>query len=76
MLVRTTMTEYLRDVYGPAHCYDPLPEGTTVGTDEQFVGFSIGFSKEHLLLPDEADRLAALLQEAAKKCRQRHAEIP
>ena len=70
--------EYLRDVYGPASCWDPLPEGTTVGTSlhAAFVGFSVGFSKEHLLLPDEADRLAALLQDAAKKCRQRREETP
>ncbi len=62
---------YLRDVYGPADYWDHVPEGTTVGTSEQFVGFSVGFSKQHLLVPDEADALAKLLQEAAKKCRQR-----
>lgn len=59
----------MRDVYGPAEPYGGLPEGTTVGTTFQFVGFSIGFNREHLLLPDEADRLADLLREAAVKCR-------
>lgn len=67
------MSEYMRDVYGPAPCYDVLPEGTTVGTGGQFVGFSVGWSKEHLMVPDEADALALLLQVAANKCRQQWA---
>lgn len=61
--------QHLRDVYGPAGPYDVLPEGTTVGTTFQFVGFSIGYSSEHLLQPDEADKIADLLREAAAKCR-------
>jgi hypothetical protein len=61
--------QHLRDVYGPAHPYDVLPEGTTIGTVFQFVGFSIGWNKEHLLQPDEADKLADLLRQAAAKCR-------
>jgi hypothetical protein len=46
-----------------------MPEGTTVGVTFQFVGFSIGYSSQHLLRPDEADKLADLLREAAAKCR-------
>ncbi len=61
--------QHMRDVYGPAGPYDHLPEGTTVGTTFQFVGFSIGWNQEHLLQPDEADKLADLLREAATKCR-------
>lgn len=61
--------QHMRDVYGPAMPYDGLPEGTTVGTMFQFVGFSIGYNREHLLVPDEANRLADLLREAATKCR-------
>jgi len=61
--------EHLRDVYGPAEWCSGLPEGTTVGTTYQFVGFSIGYNQEHLLLPDEADKNAELLREAAAKCR-------
>lgn len=61
--------QHLRDVYGPAEWCSGMPEGTTVGTTYQFVGFSIGYNKEHLLQPDEADRLADLLREAAAKCR-------
>lgn len=60
---------YLRDVYGPAGPYDVLHEGTTVGATYQFVGFSVGYSRQHLLQPDEADKLADLLREAAAKCR-------
>ncbi len=64
------VVEHLRDVYGPAGAWNGfLPEGTTVGTTFQFVGFSIGYNREHLLLPDEADKLADLLHEAAAKCR-------
>lgn len=61
--------QHLRDVYGPAGAWDPLPEGTTVGTTDQFVGFSIGYGSEHLLRPDEADKIAELLREAAAKSR-------
>lgn len=61
--------QHLNDVYGPAQPYDGLPEGTTVGTTFQFVGFSIGYSREHLLQPDEADKIADLFREAAAKCR-------
>lgn len=68
--------EYLHDVYGPASCWDPLPEGTTVGTCAQFVGFAVAFGKQQLLTADEADALAALLQEAAKKSRLRREETP
>lgn len=63
------VAQLMRDVYGPAMPYDDLPEGTTVGTTFHFVGFSIGFNREHLLLPDEADKLVDLLREAATKCR-------
>lgn len=66
---RDGVKQLLRDVYGPAHPYDVLPEGTTVGATFQFVGFSIGYGGEHLLQPDEADKLADLLHEAATKCR-------
>ena len=65
------MRQHLRDVFGPALYGDVLPEGTTVGTSEQFVGFSIGYNGEHLLLPEEATKLAELLVEGAAKCRQR-----
>jgi hypothetical protein len=61
--------EYLLDVFGPAHPYDRLPEGTTVGTSSQFVGFSIGYGSEHLMLPDEVDALVKLLTTAAEKVR-------
>jgi hypothetical protein len=61
--------QHLRDVYGPAEPYDVLPEGTTVGTTFQFVGFAIGYGSEHLLQPDEADKIADLLHAAATKCR-------
>jgi len=62
------VVQHLRDVYGPTMPYDGLPEGTTVGTTFQFAGLSIGYNREHLLLPDE-DKLADLLREAATKCR-------
>jgi hypothetical protein len=62
-------TPHLRNVYGPADIYEDAPEGTTVGATYQFVGFSIGFNRQHLPLPDEADKIAALLCEAAAKCR-------
>lgn len=65
----STEHQYMRDVYGPAGPYDHLPEGTTVGTTFQFVGFSIGWNKEHLLQPNKADKLADLLRDAAAKCR-------
>jgi hypothetical protein len=45
-------------------------EGTTVGTTYQFVCFSIGYGSQHLLQPNEADKLADLLRAAAEKCRQ------
>lgn len=61
--------EYLRNVYGPAHQNDWLPEGSTVGASDQFVGFSIGFGPQHLLTPNEADHLARLLKLGADKVR-------
>lgn len=68
------MNQFRRDVYGPAEAWDVLIEGTTIGTSAQFVHFAIGFEdREHLLVPDEADRLAELLREAAAKCRDRAA---
>lgn len=54
----------MRNVYGPAFPYDGMPEGTTVGANEQFVAFSIGFGEEHLLLPGEVDIFIELLNRA------------
>lgn len=55
----------LINVYGPAGKLHYLPEGSTVGSDSQFVGFAIGFGDQHLLLHDEAVALALLLNDAA-----------
>ena len=61
--------DFLRDVYACAGHID-VPEGTCVGTSEQFVGLAIGWADtQHLMLADEADKIAALLQTAAAKVR-------
>lgn len=61
------------DVYGPADYWDSLPDGTTVGTTNSgWVAFALGYSQERFLFPEEAERLAALLIEAAKKVRDRN----
>lgn len=67
--------QYLRNVYGPAEAWATLPEGTTVGATSQFVGFSVGYGSEHLLRPDEADKIADLLREAAARSRTLAQEI-
>lgn len=60
---------FLRDVYVCAGHVD-MPEGTCVGTSDQFVGLAIGWADtQRLLLPDEADKIALLLQRAAAKVR-------
>jgi hypothetical protein len=65
--VRTN--DFLRDVYDAAGHSD-VPEGTCVGTSDQFVGLAIGWADaQRLLLPDEADKIVLLLQRAAAKVR-------
>jgi len=61
--------DFMRDVYDCAGHVD-VPEGTCVGTDDRFVGLAIGWADtQRLLFPDEADKIALLLQQAAAKVR-------
>ena len=64
--------EFMRDVYDCAGHVD-VPEGTCIGTDDRFVGLAIGWAdNQRLLMPDEADKIALLLQKAAAKVRAGH----
>ena len=68
----TSCRQYLRDVFGPANEWGPVPEGTCVGTSDRLpfaVGLSLGWREEFLMQPDDADALADLLKTAAAKAR-------
>ena len=61
--------DFLREIYDCAGHVD-VPEGTCIGTDDRFIGLAIGWAdSQRLLMPDEADKIAALLQKAAAKVR-------